>query len=114
MVRALILVGGFGTRLRPLTLTVPKPIVDFANLPMIIHQIQVRRGQMEKAGSCGSLIEDEAGTSQRRVNSIAASIVSARLSLSLLERSRNPAVGFGPFPSISLLSLCARAKSTSS
>lgn len=49
MVRALILVGGFGTRLRPLTLTVPKPIVDFANLPMIIHQIQVR-GQMEKAG----------------------------------------------------------------
>lgn len=43
MVRALILVGGFGTRLRPLTLTVPKPIVEFANTPMIIHQIQVRR-----------------------------------------------------------------------
>ena len=50
MVRALILVGGFGTRLRPLTLTVPKPIVDFANLPMIIHQIQVR-GDWEKAGA---------------------------------------------------------------
>jgi len=38
--KALILVGGFGTRLRPLTLSVPKPIVDFANKPSIIHQIE--------------------------------------------------------------------------
>jgi len=34
------LVGGFGTRLRPLTLSVPKPLVDFANKPMILHQIE--------------------------------------------------------------------------
>ena len=40
---ALNLVGGFGTRLRPLTLTVPKPLVDFANKPMIIHQIEALR-----------------------------------------------------------------------
>jgi len=38
--KALILVGGFGTRLRPLTLSVPKPIVEFGNKPSIIHQIE--------------------------------------------------------------------------
>merc|ERR1712100_943544 len=37
---ALILVGGYGTRLRPLTLNRPKPLVSFCNEQMIRHQIK--------------------------------------------------------------------------
>uniref|UniRef100_A0A3P8YSZ8 mannose-1-phosphate guanylyltransferase n=1 Tax=Esox lucius TaxID=8010 RepID=A0A3P8YSZ8_ESOLU len=38
--KALILVGGYGTRLRPLTLSVPKPLVEFANKPILLHQVE--------------------------------------------------------------------------
>ena len=37
--KCIILVGGFGTRLRPLTFTVPKPLVPFCNKPIVEHQI---------------------------------------------------------------------------
>lgn len=38
--KALILVGGYGTRLRPLTLSKPKPLVEFGNKPILLHQIE--------------------------------------------------------------------------
>lgn len=38
--KALILVGGYGTRLRPLTLSVPKPLVEFGNKPIMLHQVE--------------------------------------------------------------------------
>ena len=44
--KALILIGGYGTRLRPLTLTVPKPLVDFGDKPILCHQIDA----LAKAG----------------------------------------------------------------
>jgi NDP-sugar pyrophosphorylase family protein len=31
---------GYGTRLRPLTFSKPKPLVEFINIPMIMHQIE--------------------------------------------------------------------------
>ncbi|KAA0184732.1 Mannose-1-phosphate guanyltransferase beta [Fasciolopsis buskii] len=38
--KAVILIGGYGTRLRPLTLSIPKPIVEFCNRPMLLHQVE--------------------------------------------------------------------------
>jgi len=38
--RALILVGGYGTRLRPLTFEHPKPLVPFCGEAIVVHQIE--------------------------------------------------------------------------
>ena len=37
---AIILVGGLGTRLRPLTHTVPKPLLPLANVPMVERMVK--------------------------------------------------------------------------
>lgn len=49
--RALLLAAGFGTRLRPLTLTKPKCLVDLAGKPLLGHWLE----KLEKAG-CESTV----------------------------------------------------------
>lgn len=57
--QALILAGGEGTRLRPLTSTMPKPVVPLANQPFITFMIQWLRGHGvdDVVLSCGFLAE---------------------------------------------------------
>ncbi|MCX6146932.1 MAG: sugar phosphate nucleotidyltransferase [Candidatus Kapabacteria bacterium] len=41
MNKAVIMAGGFGTRLRPLTMEVPKPMVPILNVPMMEHIVNL-------------------------------------------------------------------------
>jgi mannose-1-phosphate guanylyltransferase len=56
-VQAVILVGGEGTRLRPLTSTVPKPVVPLVDRPFIVFMIEWLRahGIEDVIMSCGFL-----------------------------------------------------------
>ncbi len=42
--QAVILVGGEGTRLRPLTSTIPKPVVQLVDRPMMVYMLEWLRG----------------------------------------------------------------------
>ena len=57
--QALILAGGEGTRLRPLTMTVPKPVVPLANRPFITYMFDWldHHGFDDIVMSCGFLAE---------------------------------------------------------
>jgi mannose-1-phosphate guanylyltransferase len=56
-VQAVILVGGEGTRLRPLTSTVPKPVVPLVDRPFIVYMLEwlQRHGVDDIILSCGFL-----------------------------------------------------------
>ena len=41
MRKAVIMAGGFGTRLRPLTMSIPKPMVPLVNRPMMGHIVEL-------------------------------------------------------------------------
>ncbi len=41
MNKAVIMAGGFGTRLRPLTMNLPKPMVPILNVPMMEHIVEL-------------------------------------------------------------------------
>lgn len=55
--QALILVGGHGTRLRPVTLTLPKPVIPLVDRPFIRYMIDwlARHGVDEIVMACGFL-----------------------------------------------------------
>ena len=55
--QAVILVGGEGTRLRPLTSTVPKPVVPLVDRPFIAYMLEWLRkhGVDDVVMSCGFL-----------------------------------------------------------
>ncbi len=57
--QALVLVGGEGTRLRPLTATVPKPVVPLAGRPLISYMIDwlAGHGVEEVILACGFLAD---------------------------------------------------------
>jgi len=55
--QAVILAGGEGTRLRPLTSTVPKPVVPLVDRPLISYMVEwlKRHGVDDIIMSCGFL-----------------------------------------------------------
>ncbi|MHA1379214.1 MAG: sugar phosphate nucleotidyltransferase [Candidatus Helarchaeota archaeon] len=67
--KAVILAGGKGTRLRPLTSNIPKPLAPIVNTPMIVHTINLLKKHgfndiIITIGYLGNQIEDLLGSGE--------------------------------------------------
>ena len=59
-VKAILLAGGKGERLRPLTLETPKPLLEIAGRPILEHQITaLKKNGIERVVLCTSYLSDK-------------------------------------------------------
>src|SRR5580692_11707745 len=60
--KALVLIGGFGTRMRPVTYHVPKQLIPIAGKPMLYHVLDLLPPEVDEAvfatGYLSNIIED--------------------------------------------------------
>ena len=43
-ITAVVLAGGFGTRIQPLTCSMPKPMIPLVNRPIMLHIVELIKG----------------------------------------------------------------------
>src|SRR2546428_11169017 len=103
--QALVLAGGEGTRLRPLSTTVPKPVLPLANRPFISFMIDwlVRHGVDDIVMSCGFLASEVRavlgdGDGRARIRYVAEGGALGPAGAGPDPQARPPPTGAGPPP----------------